>query len=444
MDTGASAQTLAIAPAQAPPFGAWERMLAARYLRAKRKHGGVAMISIIAFLGIMLAVMVLIVTMSVMNGFREVLVSRLLGVEGHAFVTVVDEDPLARKAIEDRLRAIPGVRHVSPIVEGQALATTRGQAAGALIRGVSPEGLQYLFETIAKSNEGRSPLLADGNLAGFDTPDDAGVVIGSRLGAKLEAYPGGGLTLVSPRGAATPMGIAPRTKGYRVQAWFSLDVQEYDDLLVYMPLEEAKIFLGQENPAMETYEVRVDEPDDIDSYRAAIRAAVNDPSVRIATWKDQRASLVGALNVERSVMRLILMMIVAIAALNIISGLVMLVKNKSRDIAILRTMGATQGAILRIFFMTGATVGFLGAMTGLVLGVLFCAFIGPIQNFISAAIGFDIFPGDVYTLDTLPARLDWGEVALVAGWAFLMSMAATLPPAWRASRLDPVEALRNE
>jgi lipoprotein-releasing system permease protein len=444
MDAVSTQADLSDPASSAPPFGKWERMLAGRYLRAKRKHGGVAMISVIAFLGIMLAVMVLIVTMSVMNGFREVLVSRLLGVEGHAFVTVVEADPAKRAAIEDKIRAVPGVQFVSPIVEGQALATAQGQAAGAMIRGVSQEALAALFANIQANNEGRSPLIGGGDLQGFNAPDDPGVVIGSRLGGRLDAFPGGGLTLVSPQGAATPFGIAPRSKGYRVQAWFSLDVQEYDDLLVYMPIEEAKIFLGQENPEIETFEVRISDPDDVDAVRAAIVAALNDPGIRIATWKDQRASLVGALNVERSVMRLILMMIVAIAALNIISGLVMLVKNKSRDIAILRTMGATQGAVLRIFFMTGATVGFLGAMTGLILGVLFCAYIGPIQNAISAVIGFDIFPGDVYTLDTLPARLDWAEVALVAGWAFLMSMAATIPPAWRASRLDPVEALRNE
>lgn len=426
------------------PFGRWERMLAGRYLQAKRQHGGVAMISIISFLGIMLAVMVLIVTMSVMNGFREVLVSRLLGVEGHAFVSVMEPDAAKRQRIEELIRATPGVTHVSPIIEGQALATAQGTAAGALIRGVSREGLESLFRGLAASNGGDSPLVAGGTLEGFDNADDPGIVIGSRLGGKLSAFPGGGLTLISPQGAATPFGVAPRSKGYRVQAWFSLDVQEYDDLLIYMPIEEARVFLAKTDNPLETFEVRVAKPDDIDEMRARIAANLGDPSIRIATWKDQRSSLVGALNVERSVMRLILMMIVAIAAMNIISGLVMLVKNKSRDIAILRTMGATQGAVLRIFFMTGATVGFLGAMTGLVLGVVFCAYIGPIQDFISTVIGFDIFPGDVYTLDHLPARLDWAEVALVAGWAFLMAMIATVPPAWRASRLDPVEALRNE
>jgi lipoprotein-releasing system permease protein len=427
----------------APPFGRWERMLAARYLRAKRKDGGVATIALISFFGIMLSVMVLIVTMSVMNGFREVLVSRLLGVEGHAFVRVQDPDPANRQETLKRLQAVPGVLNVSPIIEGQALATADGRAAGALIRGVSKEGLAYLFNTLTTAADGGSPVRA-GDLAGFDDPDDPGIVVGERMAANLRSFPGDGITLVSPKGAATPMGIAPRQKGYRVQALFSLGVEDYDNILIYMPIEEAKIFLGETNPDVETYEVRVAKPDDIEAVKLAIMQATGLNQYDISTWKDQRRSLVGALNVERSVMRLILMMIVAIAALNIISGLVMLVKNKSRDIAILRTMGATQNAILRVFFMTGATVGVFGALAGLVLGVGICAFIGPIQDAISFIVGFDIFPGDVYKLDALPARLDWAEVVLVAGWAFLMAMLATIPPALGAAKLDPVEALRNE
>lgn len=443
MDSGALPNPLAAPERPPPPFGAWERMLAARYLRAKRKDGGVATIALISFFGILLSVFVLIVTMSVMNGFRETLISRLLGVQGHAFATVLDPDPAVRKAYEDRIRAVPGVVSVTPIVEGQALAIADGQASGVLVRGMTTEGLESLFQGIERAQDGGAPVRL-GDLTDFDNPDDPGVALGAVLARDLRLAPGSGVTLVSPRGAATPMGMAPRSKTYRVQSLFSLDVEDFDRILLFMPIEEAKIFLGVGDPDRETYEIRVEKPDDIDAMRQRLAEALGVSPAAIGTWKDNRQQLVDALNMERFVMRLILMMIVAIAALNIISGLVMLVKNKARDIAILRTMGATRGAVMRIFFMTGATVGVIGAIAGIVLGVLFCTYIAPIQDALSVLIGHDVFPGEVYKLETLPARLDWAEVWIVGGWAFLMSMLATIPPALNAARLDPVEALRNE
>jgi lipoprotein-releasing system permease protein len=443
MDGGALSRAPEAAQNPPPPFGAWERMLAARYLRAKRKDGGVATIALISFFGILLSVFVLIVTMSVMNGFRETLISRLLGVQGHAFATVLDADPAVRKAYEDKIRAVPGVISVTPIVEGQALAISEGKASGVLVRGMTRDGLESLFSGIERAADGGAPVRV-GRLDGFDNPDDPGVAVGAVLARDLRLLPDGGVTLVSPRGVATPMGVAPRSKTYRVQSLFSLDVEDFDRILVFMPIEEAKIFLGVGEPDRETYEIRVEKPDEIDAVRVRIAQALSVSPAAIGTWKDNRRQLVDALNMERFVMRLILMMIVAIAALNIISGLVMLVKNKARDIAILRTMGATRGAVMRIFFMTGATVGVLGAIAGIVLGVLFCIYIAPIQDVLSLVIGHDIFPGQVYKLETLPARLDWSEVWLVGGWAFLMSMLATIPPALNAARLDPVEALRND
>jgi lipoprotein-releasing system permease protein len=420
----------------APPFGAYERTLAARYLRAKRQHGGVALISIISFVGIMLAVAVLIITMSVMNGFREELLSRILGISGHVFVDVSTQDPDTRKATVERARATPGAVHVAELIEGQALAANANLAAGALIRGLPKSDLETL--SIVSDN------VIDGTLDAFGQDIDGlqTVAIASRLAQRLSLTAGSTITFISPQGVETPFGMAPRRKSYLVGAIFSVGVAEFDEVGVFMPLEEAQLFFGR-GDKVDRLDIRIEDPDDSEKFSRALRANLgNEPM--IVDWRGMNASLVGALMVERNVMRLILMMIVAIAAMNIISGLVMLVKNKGRDIAILRTMGATRGAILRIFFMSGASVGVAGTFAGLVLGVLFCLNIQAIQDFLSSVLGINLFPADVYSLSGLPAKVEWGEVATVTGWALLMSFLATLPPAWRASRLDPVEALRYE
>ncbi len=419
----------------APPFGKFERQIAGRYLRAKRQHGGVALVSIISFVGIMLAVTALIVVMSIMNGFRETLLSRILGVSGHVYVDVRGRTAAEVRDAIRKAGRVTGVTHVSGLVDGQALASVEGGAAGVYVRGISREDLKDLKIV--------SDQLAPGdNLNGFDDIDDPKVLLGARLASSLSTFEGDALTLLSPNGAATPFGVVPRKKTFTVGALFSVGAAEYDATLVFMPLDQAQVFFGR-GEGVDRLEIRISDPMNPLPVKQALRNALG-PDLVITDWKDLHQSLVTALIVERNMMRIILMILVAITALNIITGLVMLVKNKGRDIAILRTMGATRGAILRIFFMAGASVGVLGTAAGLIIGILMCLNIGAIQAGIEFATRTQIFNPEVYSLSRLPAKLDWGEVSLVTAWALFMSFIATLPPAFRASRLDPVEALRYE
>jgi lipoprotein-releasing system permease protein len=420
--------------ARAAPFGHFERMVAGRYLRSRRSEGGVALISIISFLGIMLAVAVLIVTMSVMNGFRQELLARILGFDGHVFVDTRGAPPERLAELDAASRAAPSVVLAYPMVEGQVLATARGQAGGAIVRGYTPDDLKAMGFI--------SERLVAGSLDTFGVGTNGGneVVIGIRLANQLGLGPGDPITLVAPEGAATPLGVAPRRKSYTVGAVFEVGAKDFDAAFVFMPLAQAQLYFNKPDQA-DVIEIRVADPDQTLPTMRAIRAAVG-PEVFIYDWRAQNSQYVTALVVERNVMRLLLMMIVAIAALNIISGLVMLVKNKTRDVAVLRTMGATRGAIMRIFMMAGMAVGVLGALMGVTLGVAICVWIEPIQGFISWVTRTDVFSGDVYMLTRLPAKIEVMEVVGITGWALLMALIATLPPSWNAARLDPVEALR--
>jgi lipoprotein-releasing system permease protein len=421
---------------EARPFGVWERALAIRYLRAKRNEGGVALISIISFVGILLAVAVLIIVMSVMNGFRTQLTHEILGFNGHVYVSGPAINGPGRDDMLARIRAVKGVVQAVPIVEAQAGALGPDASSGAIVRGMRPEDLAAT--KIVANN------IKDGSLQGFGAGDYGGdlILVGARLADSLGVKAGDSLSLISFSGGATPFGTAPRRKAYTVGGIFSVGMSAYDSAYIYMPMAQAQLFFGRDQN-IDIIEVNLDDPDHIDFVKPAIIQAAGAGAV-VTDWRDKNHSFFNALQVEHNVMFLILTLLVMIATLNIISGLVMLVKNKGRDIAILRTMGASQSSILRIFFMCGAMIGVLATIAGLVVGSLFCIFIDPIQSAVEAVTGVSVFSPDTYYLSRLPARIEWGEVAVVAVTALIMSFIATLPPAWRASKLDPVEALRYE
>ena len=421
----------------AGPFSGWERAIAGRYLRAKKKEGGVAMISIISFIGITLAVAVLIIVMSVMNGFRTELMGRILGFNGHVYVGGPLLADSGRDVVIAKIRKVPGVASAVPLVEAQSLAQgPNGATTGALVRGVAPTDLRRI--TLIADN------IKQGSLYGFGQGEFGGnrVLLGDRLAATLGVQVGDPITLISPSGQTTAFGSRPQLKTYTVGGIFSVGMSQFDEVFVYMPLQQAQLFFGRDQ-GVDSVEIMLNDPDKIDQIKPAIASAVG-PNAVISDWRARNQSFFNALQVERNTMRLILLMIVAIAAANIISGLIMLVKNKGRDIAILRTMGAGRGAILRIFFMAGAAIGVLGTLAGLLVGVLFCAYIAQIQAAVEWITRTSVFNADVYFLAHIPAKLDWSEVAFIAGLSIAMSFLATLPPAWRASRLDPVEALRYE
>jgi lipoprotein-releasing system permease protein len=414
------------------PFAGFEWMIALRYLRPTRREGYVSIISIFSLVGIAIGVAALIIVLAVMNGFRHELLARILGLNGHAVVqspygNVANFDALAAK-----VRTVSGVSRVTPIIDGQVLASANGLNGGVIVRGIRRSDLQKLT-TVSKS-------LSEGALAHFGGGDS--VIIGARLAEKLHLIVGQQITLISPRGNVTPFGTTPRVKSYTIAGTFRIGMSEYDQSFVFMPLGEAQLYFNL-GDSVNGLEVMVQDPDQINAEANAI-AAVAGPFSRVITWQDMQSSLFGALQVERNVMALILGLIVLVAALNIISGLIMLVKDKAGDIAIMRTMGASRGAIMRVFFIAGASIGVTGTLLGFVIGIVFCTYIEQIRQFLSSLTGTTLFDPTIYFLSRIPAEMDPREVAFVVILALSLSFLATLYPSWRAARLDPVEALRYE
>jgi lipoprotein-releasing system permease protein len=414
------------------PFSPFEWMLSLRYLRARRKEGFISVIAGFSFLGIVLGVATLIIVMAVMNGFRAELLDKILGLNGHLLIQPLEKPLTDWEEVASRISAVKGVKLAAPIVEGQALASSPFNAGGVLVRGIRLKDLEGLPSIVNN--------IKQGTLGGFD--DGQGVAIGRRLADQLSLRAGDNITLVAPRGAVTPMGTTPRIKVYKIAAVFEIGMSEYDSAMVFMPLKEAQAYFNRADDVT-AIEVYTDDPDKVDQYRKDVQTAAKRP-IFIVDWRQRNATFFNALQVERNVMFLILTLIVLVAALNIVSGLIMLVKDKGQDIAILRTMGATQGSIMRVFLITGAAIGVVGTFVGFLLGVVVCLNIESIRQFLSWLTNTDLFPPTLYFLSHLPAQMDTGETTAVVIMALMLSLLATLYPSWRAARLDPVEALRYE
>lgn len=414
------------------PFAPYEWMLALRYLGARRSEGFISVIAGFSFVGIMLGVATLIIVMAVMNGFRADLFSKILGLNGHVIVHKVGQPFTDYDAIAAAIAKVKGVEHALPLVEGQVMVSSATNATGALVRGMHEKDLKAL------------KLVSDnillGTLDGFE--QGRGIAIGMRMATSMGVSLGDSLTLVSPRGATTPFGTAPRTKSYPIVALFEMGMAEYDRTMIFMPLPESQKYFSKGN-TVDVLEVVVDNPEKVDVYNALIKTA-GGPTIQTNDWRQRNQTFFTVLEVERNVMFIILSLIILVAALNIISGMMMLVKDKGRDIAIMRTMGATRGAMMRVFLITGASIGVVGTLAGLVLGIVFCNNIEPIRQFVAWLTGTKIFDPDIYYLTKLPAEINPTETAFIVLMALALSILATLYPSWRAARLDPVEALRYE
>ena len=413
-------------------FSAFEWMVASRYLRARRREGFISVIALFSLLGIALGVATLIIVMSVMNGFRQELMGRILGLNGHLTVYGPVEGLPDFDALKERVSAVAGVRVVTPMIENQVMATANSVARGAVVRAFRAEDLR------------KKAIIADNIVAGaldaFEGED--AIVIGTRMAERMGVRVGDPITLISPKGNVTAFGTVPRLKAYSVVAIYEIGMYEYDANFVFMPLAAAQTYFRMPT-TVTALEVFADSPDRATALMRPLAEAAG-ALARVQDWQRANASFFNAIQVERNVMFLILTLIIVVAAFNIISSLIMLVKDKGRDIAILRTMGATKGAVMRIFFLAGASIGVVGTTAGVILGLLFTTNIETIRQAIQSLTGTELFAAEIYFLSQLPAVVDPLEVVSVTAMAFTLTLLATLYPSWKAARIDPAEALRYE
>lgn len=412
-------------------FSPFERMLAWRYLRSKKAEGFVSVIAGFSFTGIMLGVATLIIVMSVMNGFRQELFSRILGINGHMNVHSLQGPLYDYDHLRLLVSEVNGIKQVIPIIESQALLSKGGNSNGVMVRGMTWEDFF------------NRELLRNSVVAGsLDDFKGSKIAIGSALAQKLNIRPGEKLRLTSPQVKSSPFGSMPRQRSYEVALIFDVGMYEYNNGFVFLPLDAAQTFFQMPN-TVTSLEIFLDDPDRLDEVRDAVSLTI-EGQASVYDWRDMNASFFNALKVERNVMFLILTLIILVAAFNVISSMIMLVKDKGTDIAILRTVGATQRNMLKIFVLTGASIGISGTFFGAFIGIMFALNIETIRRFLESLSGTNLFAEEIYFLSQLPAVIEWSEVASVIGMALFLSIAATLYPAWRAARLDPVEGLRYE
>lgn len=413
-------------------FSKTERMLAFRYLKSRKRTGFVSVIAGFSFLGIMLGVATLIIVMSVMNGFKEELMSRVLGINGQlgvypAFGPFLDDGDEKTKI----MAKIQEVAHVVPVVDGQVMLSSDAASAGVMVRGMSKEDFM------------KRPLLG-GTYKGIDLEEflDSQVILGYRLARRLGVRPGDMVSLVSPKGNITAFGTIPKMKAYTVLGVFDSGMSEYDANFLFMPLEEAKKFFVT-GGKISHLEVFTNKGADFEKIAAQAFDQIG-RDAQIQDWRYTNQAFFNAIEVERNVMFLILTLIIVVAAFNMISGLIMLVQDKTKDIAVLRTMGMSRGAVQRVFLMSGLTIGVVGTFAGFGLGLLFCENIDAIKEFLESLSGRELFSAEIYFLSKLPAKVEMGEVLTVVVMSLVLSLLSTLYPSYKASKTDPVEALRYE
>jgi lipoprotein-releasing system permease protein len=423
-----------------PPFAGFEWLIAWRYLRAKRREGGVSIMTLISLIGITLAVFALVATMAVRSGFRYEFTQTILGANAHLTVlssTYVNEQGQTSRAITDyvtkagELAKVPGVSRAAPVVRNQVMATANGYNSGVEVYGIrSADLIATPLIAHPETRIGNLDRFADGVAIGIGVARELGISVGDRI------------KLISPEGVKTAFGTSPRVKSYEVVYVFGVGRYDIDRTRIYMPLAQAQDYFNREG-AVDEIELLLDDPDNVDQMVLPVTRVAGSRSV-IWTWRNASGNFLQALKTEDNVMFIIMSIIVLIATMNIVSGLIMLVKNKGRDVGILRTMGLTEGSILRVFFIVGASIGIVGTVLGVVFGCLFAVYIDPIFTFVNWAMGGGVWDPSVRYLSQLPARLELGDVVSAVVLSLALSFVATIFPARRAARMNPVEALRYE